>query len=96
MKNSSGLVALNFAYSYNELNNYNENITMSGVSQNSSMADYWAKSSNGTLYSNLTGGAGIAFDTWIIDTISGSAGEIRTALHFHITATAPLQNTDKQ
>jgi hypothetical protein len=74
-ENSSGLVSLNFAYSYNGLNNYNENITMSGVSQNSSMADYWAKSSNGTLYSNLTGGAGIAFDTWVIDTISGSGGK---------------------
>ncbi|MGD0582034.1 MAG: hypothetical protein ABR974_03710 [Bacteroidales bacterium] len=71
---TSGLVALNFAYSYNAVNNYNANITMSGVSQNSSMADYWAKSSQGINYTNLTGGAGIAFDTWIMDTISGSHG----------------------
>ncbi len=74
-QNSTGLVSLNFAYSYNQLNNYNENITMSGVSTNSSMADYWARISQGTNYSNLTGGAGIAFDAWVMDTVAGSGGK---------------------
>lgn len=72
--NSTGLVGLNFAYSYNGMNNYNENITIKGVSQNSSMADYWARTSEGTSFHNLTGSAGIAFDAWMIDTITGSGG----------------------
>jgi hypothetical protein len=52
--NSSGLIGLNFAYSYNGMNNYNENITIKGVSQNSSMANYWARSSEGTSFHNLS------------------------------------------
>jgi hypothetical protein len=73
--NPSGLVSLNWGYSYNGLNNYNQNVTMSGVSPNSSMADYWARISEGTHFTNLSGGAGIAYDAWVMDTITGTGGK---------------------
>ncbi|HVN59365.1 MAG TPA: hypothetical protein VMT63_13780 [Bacteroidales bacterium] len=71
---SSGLVNLNIAYSYNQMNLYNENMTVRGISDSSSMADYWARKSKDTYYTDLTGAAGIAFDTWLIDTLRNSAG----------------------
>jgi len=73
---SSGLVNFNIAYSWNRTNNFNENITIKGVSDNSSMADYWANSSEGIYYKDLIGPAGIAYDAWVIDTITGSGGKL--------------------
>jgi hypothetical protein len=64
--------SLNFAYSFNKTNNFNENITISGISNNSSMADYWASQANGTYYKDLRGAAGIAYDAWLIDTVSNT------------------------
>lgn len=71
---SSGLVKLNFAYSFLKSNNYNENVTVKGISENTSMAEYWAIISDGIYYKDLTGSAGIAYDVWVIDTITGSGG----------------------
>lgn len=79
--NSTGLINLNVGYSFIRTNNFNQNITISGISDNSSMADYWvnqsnqANNGNGTYYKNLDGGAGIAFDTWVMDTITGTGGK---------------------
>ena len=70
----SGLVKLNFGYSFNKTNNFNQTLKIQGINTNSSMADYWAGSSDGTRYSDLTGPAGIAYDTWVIDTLTGSGG----------------------
>ena len=36
------------------------------------MADFWASQANGNYYKDLRGAAGIAYDAWIIDTISNS------------------------
>jgi len=76
ISNSSetGLVTLNFGYSYNKTNNYNQGIRIQGTSSSSSMADYWAGASEGTYFSDLTGPEGIAYDAWIIDTITGTGG----------------------
>lgn len=71
-KSGSGLVNLNFAYSYSNTNLFYENSTIEGVSENSSMADYWARVSEGIYYQDLKYGEGIAYDAWIIDTITGS------------------------
>jgi hypothetical protein len=72
--NETGLVNLNFAYSFNRTNNFNENITINGISDNSSMADYFASMANGNtksdLYNNYTTGWE-ANQTWLIDTLSG-------------------------
>lgn len=64
--------SLNAAYSFNRTNNFNENTIISGISNNSSMADYWVSRANDTYYKDLRGAAGIAYDAWLIDTISGS------------------------
>lgn len=70
----TGLITLNFGYSFNKTNNFNQGILIQGESTNSSMADYWAGNSNGTFFKDLTDAEGIAYDAWIIDTISGSGG----------------------
>jgi hypothetical protein len=68
----TGLVCLNLAYSYNKTNNFNENTTISGISENSSMADYWLGKADGIFYKDLRGAVGIVYDVWIIDTVSNS------------------------
>ncbi len=73
-KGESGLVGLNFAYSYNRTNNFNENITIKGIGDNSSLADAWVNDANGTYYKDLRGAAGIAFDAWLIDTLANKGG----------------------
>lgn len=71
---STGLVSLNFGYAYNMTNDFNANIAIRGVNSTSSMADYWASVSNDIYYTNLNGAAGMAYDAWLIDTVTGSAG----------------------
>jgi hypothetical protein len=70
----TGLITLNFGYSFNKTNNFYQNIMIQGASPTSSMADYWAGISEGTNYKDLSGPEGIAYDAWIIDTITGSGG----------------------
>lgn len=70
----SGLIKLNFGYSFNKTNNLNQNIMIQGTSNNGSMADYWAETSEDILYNDLEGPAGIAYDAWVIDTLTGSGG----------------------
>jgi hypothetical protein len=67
-----GLVNLNVAYSYNRTNNFTENITISGISNNSSMADYWVSRANGNSKMNIPDDAWAAYQTYLIDTLSGS------------------------
>jgi hypothetical protein len=73
----TGLLTLNFGYSFNKTNNFNQNVLIKGISTNSSMADYWAENANsngGTYYSDLSGPEGIAYDAWVMDTVTGSGG----------------------
>jgi hypothetical protein len=71
---SSGLISLNFGYSYNRLNNFDQSVNIRGVSNSSSMADYWSSLGEGTNFHDLSGAEGIAFDAWVIDTLTGSGG----------------------
>jgi hypothetical protein len=71
----SGLISLNFGYSFNKTNNLNSTVRIQGNSNSSSMADYWADMSEGTYFRDLTGSAGIAYDAWVIDTITGTNGQ---------------------
>ncbi len=72
--NETGLITLNFGYSFNKTNNLNQSIRIQGVSTTSSMADYWTGISEGTLYDELSGAQGIAYDAWITDTLTGTGG----------------------
>lgn len=69
--NTTGLISINGAYSYQRTNNFNENIIVSGYSTNSSMADYWAASANGKFKEELNGTVLNAAKAWLIDTITG-------------------------
>jgi len=74
---SEGLISFNVGYAYNKTNNLSQDILIQGISNSSSMADFWADLGNrdgGTLYSDLEGPEGIAFDAWVMDTITGSGG----------------------
>jgi hypothetical protein len=68
----TGLITLNFGYSFNKTNNLNQSIRIQGKNNSSSMADYWSGISQGTFYKDLSGAEGIAYDAWIIDTLTGS------------------------
>lgn len=70
----TGLISLNVGYSFNKTSNLNTTITIDGISNRSSFADYWAGISNGTYYADITGAAGIAFDAYVIDTIPVEGG----------------------
>jgi hypothetical protein len=72
---TSGLLSLNIGYSFNKTNNLNLSARIQGTSTTSSMADDWADASNGTYYTDLTGAEGIAYDAWIIDTITGTGAK---------------------
>lgn len=69
----TGLIALNFGYSFNKTNNLNQSMRIQGAGT-SSMADYWAQNSNGTLKDDLVDAEGMAYDAFIIDPITGSGG----------------------
>ena len=71
-KSSTGLIKFNFGYSFNKTNNLYQSTLIQGINNTSSMADYWAGVGEGTKYYDLSGPEGIAFDTYIIDTITGS------------------------
>jgi hypothetical protein len=65
----TGLVTLNFGYSFNKTNNFHQSVLTEGIGNSSSMADFWAQNSEGVNYKNLEGAEGIAYDVWIIDTL---------------------------
>jgi hypothetical protein len=71
----SGLVTLNFGYSFNRTSNLNESILVEGQSSNSSLLDYWAEKSEGYYRDQLSSKvpeAFLAYDTYLLDTLPGS------------------------
>lgn len=72
---TTGLISLNVGYAFNKTNNLNSSARIQGISSKSSMADYWTDQAYGVYYGDLGGAAGIAYDAWIIDTITGSAAK---------------------
>ena len=71
----SGLISLNFGYSFNKTNNLNQSIIIDGISDFSSMADLWADNAEGLYKDELIDQAQdsyLAWETWIIDTLPGS------------------------
>lgn len=81
-KNSgTGLLSFNFGYSFNKTNNFHQSIRIQGISNHSSMADYWADASYGYYHDQLAEfvpAAYPAYETFIIDTLSGSNTEYGT------------------
>lgn len=80
-RGTTGLISFNFGYSFNMTNNLNQNVMVSGINNSSSIADSWADQGNGYTKGQLGENAPVAamaFDAWIIDTLSGSKTEYGT------------------
>jgi len=70
----SGLVSLNFGYTYTMKSNLNQNGLIKGISTSGSMADYWADISNGYYKDELydfAADADLAYWAGLIDTLPG-------------------------
>ena len=70
----SGLISLNFGYTYTMKSNLTQNGLIKGVSNNSSMTDYWADISAGYYKDELydyVADADLAYWAGLIDTIPG-------------------------
>ncbi len=68
----AGLSNLSIAYTFNRTNNYYRHSVIDGISNDGSMADFWALQANGTNNYDLDGGsAWMAYDAYLIDTLSG-------------------------
>lgn len=83
---SSGLVGLSFAYTYNQTNDFREYAVIDGVSEASSMADYWAAGANGYETWELidyTSAPYMAYEAWLIDTLSGSFTEYASIFSYY-------------
>lgn len=65
----SGLVSLNFGYSFSVTNNFAGNAIVKGELGSSSMVDYFMEYAQGIDYLDLGGPEGMLFDTWMIDTL---------------------------
>jgi hypothetical protein len=74
-ESESGLITLNFGYSFSRTSNLTQTIAIKGISSNSSLADYWDDEASGYYKDELSTDAPDAFlawDTWIIDSLPGS------------------------
>lgn len=69
--NSSGLISFNVAYAYNKTNTFNQTTKIQGINNSSSIADYWASLGNGFTSNNLDGTERLAWETFVIDSLSG-------------------------
>lgn len=79
----TGLVSLNFGYSYNRTNNLDQSIRISGTSQNSSLLDLWVDKINGIVDTSLyqdfnVADAYLGWYTWLIDTLPGTNNQYGT------------------
>jgi hypothetical protein len=85
MGNGSGLKSLSFGYSYNRTNNYNTHIIIDGISDASSMADYWADLATGYNtweLENSTSAGYMAYQQLLIDTISNSFTDYASIFYY--------------
>jgi hypothetical protein len=74
-ESESGLVTLNIGYSFNRTSNLTQSIVIKGISSSSSLADYWTDEADGYFKDELKSDvpdAYLAWNTWIIDSLSGS------------------------
>jgi hypothetical protein len=77
-ESESGLITLNFGYSFSRTNNLTQTIVINGTSNSSSLADYWVDEADGltkdqlSILNNNALDAYLAWGTYVIDSLSGS------------------------
>ncbi len=74
---TTGLITLNFGYSYSMTNNFEETIVIDGFSDRSSLLDYWAEKANGIVDTMLSENLNVAdaylgWYTWLLDAVPGT------------------------
>jgi hypothetical protein len=80
----SGLITLNIGYSFNRTSNLNQSTVIDGISNSTSLADYWVdKAKNHFSYDLPTQevdayDASLGWRTYVIDSLSGSSTEYGT------------------
>jgi len=67
----SGLSNLSIAYTFNRTNNYYRHSVIDGISNDGSMADFWAAQAEGYYTDELGGSAWMAYEAYLIDTLPG-------------------------
>lgn len=76
---SRGWKNWNFGLGYNRLNNFHEATTYEGVNSSNSLLDHYVEQANGTDNTNITDNfpfdAGLAYQTFLIDTVSGDPSQ---------------------
>ncbi|MCU0460628.1 MAG: hypothetical protein MUF36_01235 [Bacteroidales bacterium] len=76
-QSTTGLVTLNFGYSYSRNNNFNESINIDGKSEGSSLLDHWAEKIDGIVDTLLednieAADAYLGWYTWLLDPVYGT------------------------
>lgn len=74
---------MQLGFGYNRTNDFNNSLFMVGRSHSTSMVDDFISSANGTFYGNLTHDGKIAWDSWLIDTISGEMAKYYSPITGH-------------
>ncbi|MBN1650369.1 MAG: hypothetical protein JW857_03520 [Bacteroidales bacterium] len=78
--NSSGWKAINYGISLNRTKNFNNTLYINGQSQSSSLANVWRANATGYYPDELHPFSdGLAWDTYILDTVSGNPTEYYSA-----------------
>jgi hypothetical protein len=67
----SGLSSLSIAYTFNRTNNYYRHSVIDGISNDGSMADFWALQADGNYTGELSGTAWMAYEAYLTDTLPG-------------------------
>ena len=76
-QSETGLLTLNFGYSYSMTNNFEESINIDGKSDGSSLLDFWAQKIDGIVDTTLTdypdaADAYLGWRTWLLDPLYGT------------------------
>jgi hypothetical protein len=79
----SGLTSFSIGYSYNRTNNFYRHAVIDGISQNGSMADFWALQANGTNTWDLSNAPYMAYEAWLIDTLPGEFTEYASIFSYY-------------
>jgi len=80
---NSGLSNLSIAYTFNRTNNYVRNSVIDGISDNGSMADFWALQAGGYRTGELDGSSWMAYEAYLIDTLSGYLDEYASIFSYY-------------
>ncbi len=77
----NGWVNFNFGFSSQKRTDFYKNMTISAVNDHSSMLDYFADNADGKTLDMLDNyEEGLAYDTWLIDTVAGNPNQYETVL----------------